>query len=738
MKPIYIFILMLCTHPFFSKAQSQLDLVPLPVQTELQEGTFSLHPDSRFIVSPSAEETANYLALRLRAATKYRLPVVKTNNPLGQKRGGDLILELSGSVSGIPKEGYKLSINTENIIVTAGDASGLFYGVQTLMQLLPPVVYSGNVTGWEVWKAPCLTITDYPRFGHRGMMLDVSRQFYDVATVKKYLDWMAMHKLNVFHWHLTDDNGWRIEIKKYPKLTQLGAWRGPNEVLPPSYGSGGKRYGGFYTQNEIKDVVAYAQKLHINIIPEVDLPGHSKAVVATYPEIRCESKDLSLSVNGENMNLWCIAREDNYKMLENIMTEIAALFPWDYIHIGGDEVNPAPWRECPHCQALMAKEGMTNVMDLQAYFVKRMEKIVEKLGKKMIGWDEIADRGTLSPNTAVTAWRGVKQGMEAIKKGYYTIMQPGPFAYLDMKQTPEERGHSWAGIISLEKVYSLDPTGASQISASERPKLLGVQVGLWSELIDRPVRFAEYQLYPRLCAMAEVGWTPQEQRVWEEFNMRIGRTHLDRLYEMGIAFRVPPPTVQYTNGMIVITPPYPWSVVRFTDDESTPNPQSPIAHYPIITQEPWKYRFATFYKDRYVSHVVAGAAKTYQKPATTVEASFTLPPNAALSNLTDYKVNTYVRSTGVLKKGDYLLYKFDTPLDSKKITVVTGIPSIAIYYVESGYVAYSLDGINFIKAGDLEYGCLTFTPPKGIKAVKIVAEEGNYSVQNVFTDLWIE
>ncbi|MCL2727865.1 MAG: beta-N-acetylhexosaminidase, partial [Bacteroidales bacterium] len=389
MHRFYVTILLMLAIPVTICAQKPLDLVPLPVETEIHQGVFSLQNDSRLLIVPGAEETANYLALKLRHATGYQLPMIKTSVPGGQKRKGDIVLEISNQEKNLQKEGYTLLVDANNVAIVAPDAAGLFYGVQSLLQLLPPVVYSGQVTGWEEWVVPCLQIRDHPRFGYRGLMLDVSRQFYSVATVKKYLDWMAMHKLNVFHWHLTDDNGWRLEIKKYPKLTQLGAWRGPNEVLPPTYGSGNKRYGGFYTQQEIKDIVAYAQKLHINIIPEVDLPGHAKAAVATYPEIRCESNDLSLSVNGENLNLWCVGREANYKMLDGIIAEMAKLFPWEYIHIGGDEVNPAPWKECPHCQALFAKEGMTDIMDLQTYFVKRMEQIVHKYGKKMIGWDEI-------------------------------------------------------------------------------------------------------------------------------------------------------------------------------------------------------------------------------------------------------------------------------------------------------------------------------------------------------------
>jgi len=721
-----------CLFSTMAFAQNHLDLVPLPVQLMREEGSYLFTKETRIAVSVGAEETGAHLAQKLRDATKYPFPIVK------QKRLGDVVLELSPQNLDLPKEGYMLVVNREGVTITAKETSGLFYGVQTLLQLLPPTIYSGHPTGWEAWSVPALTIKDYPRFGHRGLMLDVSRQFYDVATVKKYLDWMAAHKLNVFHWHLTDDNGWRVEIKRYPKLTQLGAWRGANEVLPPSYGSGSERYGGFYTQKEIREVVAYAQKLHINIIPEVDLPGHAKAATASYPEILCQSEDVSLSVNGENLNLWCVGREANYKMLENIITEIAQLFPWDYFHIGGDEVNPGPWRTCPHCQALMQREGMAQVMDLQVYFVKRMEKIVEKLGKKMVGWDEIIDGGAIDKKTVVHAWRSVDRGINAIRKGHPIIMQPGPYTYLDMKQTPQERGHSWAAIIGLERIYSFDPTGTAQLTPEESKLLLGVQAGLWGELLDRPARIAEYQLYPRLCALAEIGWTPQEQRIWDDFNVRVNRTHFDRMYEMGIAFRVPPPSVTYSNGMLVVTPPFDWSVVRFTADERDPTPFSPVCHYPIITKEPWKYRFATFYRDKYMSPVIAGAQKVYRSPATTVELSFPLRPRNVSASLVDYNPQTYVRSGRQLVEGDFVLFRFDEPLDTPKISVVTGIPSINLFYVEDGTVSYSLDGETFIDVGTFVYGALSFTPPKGIKAVKITMGPNNYSVQTSFMDLFIE
>ena len=738
MKKKTLYLLFLIFPLMKSQAQNFLDLIPLPTEIIQNNGTITLHKDCCIITSSETIESAEYLAYKIRSATKFIIPVIVSNYPLNEKKQGDIILFPLLNDEFVPKEGYELFIDSQNVILKSVDCSGMFYGVQTLLQLFPPVIYSGINREEENWILPTLTIKDYPRFGHRGLMLDVSRQFYEVATVKKYLDWMAMLKLNIFHWHLSDDNGWRIEIKAFPKLTEQGGWRGPNEVLPPSYGSGNKRYGGFYTQEDIKDVVTYAQKLHINIIPEIDLPGHGKAATSTYPEILCESNDVSLSVNGENINLWCVGKEQNYTMLDKIMGELAQLFPYHYIHIGGDEVNPNPWKVCPHCQDLMKKEGMKEVMELQSYFVKRMEQIVEKHGKTMIGWDEIIDNWDISNKTAITAWKSISRGINSIKKGHPTVMQPGPFTYLDMKQSSIERGHSWAAIISLERIYSFDPTGSNELTQEESKLLLGVQAGLWGELLDRPHRIAEYQLFPRLCALAEIGWTTQEKREWNDFNLRVNRTHFERMYEMGIYFRIPPPKIDYNNDTIFITPPFPWSIVRYTNNDSNPTSYSPSAPHSISTKEPWKYQFATFYRDKYISPVIAGAPKNYQKPTTTVTFSFPLQGRNRADFLTDYNHETYIRTYKTLNKDDYLIYSFDEPLNCKKITVVTGIPNIELFYVEDGYVSYSLDGINYISVGQLEYGTISFTPPNGVKSVKLTMGDANFSVQNGFCDLFIE
>jgi hexosaminidase len=448
------------------------------------------------------------------------------------------------------------------------------------------------------WKIPFVSIRDYPRFHYRGMMLDVARQFFDVSTVEQYLDWLSMHKINRFHWHLADDEGWRIEILKYPKLTSVGAWRGPNEALPPSYGSGDKRYGGYYTQKQIKEVVRYAATLHIEIIPEIDLPGHSRAAGAAYPEILCLADTMikSQPAQGDAKNVWCVGNENNFSMLKDILKEVAALFPSKTIHIGGDEVDMSIWQSCPRCLALMKKQNMSKPEELQNYFVRRLEGIIHGLGKQMAGWDEIIEGGDLDPTTSIYAWRSLQRGVASTSKGLPTIIMVGQHYYFDMAQSKYERGHNWAGLVPLEKVYSFDPADQKYFSSEQLRLIQGVQGGIWSELLNEPARFFEYQSYPRICALAEAGWTPQAERNWDDFYTRLTNSHFERMYYMGIAFRVPPPVVLYKNGTVTARLPYSNAEVRYTNDGSEPDSLSALYQAPIKEFDFTKLRFKTFYK----------------------------------------------------------------------------------------------------------------------------------------------
>jgi hexosaminidase len=568
------------------------NLMPRPVEVTPAQGAFSLTSTTPIVAGKKSKQVAVYLQQKLNRSTG--MPFKMTAIPVA----GSIELIVNASLN-IPAEGYQLSVTDKGAKVEGKDADGLFYGVQTLLQLLPPQVYASQLQSGVQWTIPVVSIKDYPRFHYRGMMLDVVRQFFDEQTVKSYIDWLAMHKINTFHWHLSDDQGWRIEIKKYPKLTSVAAWRGPNEAIAPTLGSGDKRYGGFYTQKQIKEIVRYAAERHIEVIPELDMPGHSHAAGAAYPEILCPTSrvDESKRPSSDKADAWCVGNEANFTMIANILKEVADLFPSKIIHIGGDEVNMAIWPRCPLCSSFMKKENMKTTEELQNYFVNRLDEIVHRLGKKMAGWDEILEGGKLDASTRVYAWRSLKKGQQSTEKGLPTVMMVGQNYYFDMAQSKYERGHNWAGLVPLEKVYALDPTDNSAFTPEQAKLVIGVQAAIWSELFNEPARFLDYQSYPRICAMAEAGWTPQSLRNWDDFYQRLTASHFDRMYNMGIAFRVPFPMVTYKDGLVTAVAPYPGADVRYTVDGSEPNASSARYSGSVKEFNYEKLKFKTIYKD---------------------------------------------------------------------------------------------------------------------------------------------
>lgn len=713
---------------------NSFNLVPKPKQIIVGQELFTIDKECVIITSKGVSNFNNqYLRDKLN-------PVFRFNFNITTNRSSDkfILLDLSPDLQ-MEEEGYRLTIAPEGVTILASTNAGIFYGIQTLLQLMPPEVYSGKKADLSEYSISAMEIDDAPRFSYRGGMLDVSRTFFDLDFIYRYIDWLAYHKINTFHWHLADDNGWRVEIKKYPELTSKGAWRGLNEVLPPVYGSGAGRYGGFYTQAEIKEVVKYAQDRNIEIIPEIDLPGHSKSVTATYPEVLCNTDVVGSSAQGEIFNVFCVAREENYTMLDNIIKELTKLFPSQYFNIGGDEVDMIYWANCDECQALMKKEGMEKVSDLQHYFVKRMEKIVTKHGKRMIGWDEIIEGGELEPTTAVVAWRNMKTARESLKKGQPTVMQIAEYLYVDMKYTPAERGHNWAAIIPLDRIYSFNPAGFEDLTAEEEALILGPQAGLWAELLIRPPRFAESQLYPRLCALSEMGWTPQEMRDFNDFESRLYDKHFERLYNMDIAFRIAPPVIEFKDNLLKVSSPHKSIPVRYTIDGSSPNYSSPIYKGEIVTDNPDMFRFAAFYHDLKSIDVKIDSPEKYIYPEVTIETNIGFHPRFPVSNITDYNYNTYMRSDRRVNSGDYLTYIFKEPVKAKKIGINTGIPNITFYGVTYGHVEYSYDGVNWIKGNDFKLDTAEIlNPERDIKSVRIVITGPNDAHIVAFQDLVIE
>ncbi len=718
-----ITILFALLFPIMVTAQNGngLNLIPLPQEVNQKEGVFKLTPET--VIVSKDKFTQNYLKEKIKKATNY--DIVTSTIPVSGKQA--IIFDVESGYS-IPEEGYELSVNPNEIRVKASNGKGAFYGMQTLLQLMPAAIY-GNATGEEKWVIPAVEIKDAPRFEYRGIMMDVSRTFFELDYIYQFLDWMAYHKLNKFHWHITDDNGWRIEIKKHPKLTQQGAWRGPNEVIPAAYGSGNKRYGGYYTQEQIKQVIKYASERGIEVIPEIDMPGHSKALTAVYPNIGCDNEEEYVSVNGEVRNIICVGKLDkNLKVIDDIIKEVAALFPSKILHMGGDEANFENWKNCKSCQDFMQKKGMKKEVELQHHFVHEIEKIVNKYGKTMAGWDEILENDSLTPGTWVYAWQTAKKGMESIERGFPTVMQIGEYCYFDMKQSPAERGHNWAGIVPLEKVYSFDPTGTFSLTPEQEKLVLGTQGAVWAELLNRPARISEYQYFPRSAAMSEVAWTNQDLRNYDDFYNRLTKTHYDRLHNMGIKFRVPPPAVTYEGNKLKVILPYEHAVVRYTTDASEPTASSIIYTGDITTHNPKDFRFATFFNNNNQSITVMAdnvAPATYLTPETTIESSFEGSlAKFPISNATSYDFDKNWRTTRKGKAGDYTIYKFKEPVDCKKITIETGNSNISFYSVTDGYVEYSYDGKNWIKGEQFVNGIAEITPEKPVKEVKIIFTGG--------------
>ncbi len=503
MKNIFVlFAILFC---FSSTAQV---LVPKPVDMVEGNGSFVINSKT-FIVASTPEEKKvaavfnNYLKKRGLKELTVKSDIQKIHNSIGF---------FIRKQSEIP-ESYTIRKDGVALFITGNDAAGLFYGLQTLLQLIPV----GKNYPLSIHS---LSITDYPRFPYRGMHFDVARHFSSVENVKKYIDYLAMHKFNTFHWHLTDDQGWRIEIKKYPLLTQIGSCRAQTLVGP--YGTNkydGKKHCGFYTQEEIKEVIKYAAERYINVIPEIEMPGHALAALASYNYLGCTKGPYKAAETwGVFDDVFCAGNDSTFTFLQNVLDEVVQLFPSKLIHIGGDESPKTRWKTCADCQRRIKNENLKDEHELQSYFIHRIEKYLNSKGRNIIGWDEIMEGG-LAPNATVMSWRGEDGGIAAAKQQHNVVMTPGNYLYFDHKQSNNEDSITFGGYNSLEKVYGYEPIPAV-LSETECKYILGAQANLWTEYITNPKK-VEYQLFPRIAALSEVLWTPKEKRNWEDFERRL-------------------------------------------------------------------------------------------------------------------------------------------------------------------------------------------------------------------------
>lgn len=491
---------------------SEVNIVPRPVALQVTPGSFALTPRTVINVVKGTDDVLP--ACRLFAGLVERSIGVPLEITRGKARKKAINLTVDASLG---EEAYALTVQNKSVEIKAGSARGIFYAFQTLRQLLPAGVESGEASA--SLSIQNVIIEDEPRFAYRGMMLDVARHFFPVEDVKTYIDMLALHKINRLHWHLTDDQGWRIEIKKFPRLTEIGSTR-DETVLGKNTGKYDSiPHGGFYTQEQVKDVVRYAAERCITVIPEIELPGHACAALAAYPALGCTGGPYRVATSWGVFNeVFCAGNEETFAFLEGVLEEVIPLFPSEYIHIGGDECPKVRWKACRKCQARIKAEKLADEHELQSYFVQRIERFLNAKGKKIIGWDEILEGG-ISKTATVMSWRGTKGGIEAAKLGNQVVMTPNSHAYLDYYQSKDTKNEPFAigGFVPLEKVYSLNPTEG--LNEQEASMIQGAQANLWTEYIS-DISHVQYMTLPRMAAIAEVAWTPQDLRAYDDFRER--------------------------------------------------------------------------------------------------------------------------------------------------------------------------------------------------------------------------
>ncbi|MGA1977837.1 MAG: beta-N-acetylhexosaminidase [Bacteroidales bacterium] len=510
-----------CNQEKSPRTSGNYAVIPEPVSLIGMRGNFTFSDRSRILLSPMNSETrlaADFLRNLIRNPTGIDIQVVRGD----RAERNSVFMMLDNSIKN--NEGYVLTVTPGKIIIKARSAAGLFYAVQTIRQLLPPFVEKEKIIEGIKLSVPACEIKDEPRFPYRGMHLDVGRHFFPPQVIKKYIDLMALHKMNTFHWHLTEDQGWRIEIKKYPRLTQVGAYRketliGNGDKVPYVYD--GIPYGGFYTQEEIKDIVEYARSRFVTIIPEIEMPGHSLAALASYPELSCTGGPFDVCTRwGVVEDVYCAGNEETFNFLEDVLNEVMTLFPGKYIHIGGDECPKTRWEKCQLCQKRIKDEGLKDEQELQSYFIRRIEKFFVSKGRKLIGWDEILEGG-LAPEATVMSWRGTEGGIAAARQRHDVIMTPGDYVYLDRYQGDlEGQPLAIGGYLPLERVYSYNPV-PEELTPDEQKFILGVQGNVWTEYITTPEHL-EYMACPRMFAIAETGWTPERLKDFQDFLVRFG------------------------------------------------------------------------------------------------------------------------------------------------------------------------------------------------------------------------
>lgn len=684
------------------------DIIPTPRHIKPRNGAFTILTTTQITHYSSLRSSALYLAEWL------PLAVCDYN----ADRVGDIVLRESEKLAA---EEYILDISEQGIIIDGGSAAGVHNGIETLLQLLPPQVYSHSQT--LPLRVPCCRVEDAPRFAYRGFMLDVARTFMSVEEVKAFIARLAHHKINKLHLHLSDDEAWRIDILSHPDLARKGGYRGGGSVVAARYGHSDQRYGGYYTQGQMRDIVAFAARRNIEIIPEIDLPGHSHTLARVLPEVLCRYEpDTKASLGYDTRDALCVAKEENYRLLDDIFRELADIFPSPYIHIGGDEVIASQWRRCPDCGALMRQLGKSDESELQEYFTSRLVEILEKYGKRVAVWNEASESDSLPKDALVYGWESVKACQQAATKGFQTIVMPGQWFYFDMKQSPREAGHDWAAIFDARKTLSFNLLEQG-FTAEQMGRVAGFEASFFSEIYlsqrEKDFDYIYYMTYPRICALSEVAWSGGGE--WAEFAECLRTSHYDRLAAMGINFRLFPPEVTYAEG-----------VLSAHSDE-------PAEIYYSVVGDEREYRYAepirTSTPERYAFRVRRGEAFS---PEAGVAGRFKMlrPKVAITSSMAESERYPYSGAEGygriartgrAADEGDWILYTFAEGVECRRMEIATGNKQLPRYMFNEGYIEVSYDGEQFERVGDLCDGIGVVEEPKrAIKAVRVVCtERGN-------------
>ena len=686
-------------------ADSVVGIIPQPLSVMKGEGCFTINEGTSLVFDKKLDKAASYLLDYL----PMQIQRGKKSNSIR------LILDKK-----MAKEEYSLKVHSKGIEIRGGEYAGVFNGIQSLLQLLPSEVYTKN--GNLPIEVPLVEIKDAPQYSYRGLLLDVARTFQPVDEVKRVIDYMAYCKLNKLHFHLVDSEGWRLELKKYPYIAEKAGFRGGDSPLHPVYGSFDQKYGGYYTQDELRDIVAYAAQRSIEVIPEVDMPGHSKSLGVVHPDILCNYTPDTSYTNGIDVrDVWCASKESNYQLVEDIVKELVDIFPSEYIHIGGDEVNFKWWKECPDCQQLKIEKGLKDESQVEQYFINRVSDILTKYNRKAMVWDEAVDGGLLPTTTMVTGWRGVKQCLASTQQGYPTIIMPSSVFYLDKRQYPHDKGHNSRNGLSLQTICDFTFENAG-FSDAQRKNIAGIECAFWTEIylsnIHPEGRFSdylEYMFFPRLFAVSEIAWS-QSRRSYDEMLSLLENSFYTKLDAMNAAYRLSSPIVKMEEGKIHAS----------TKDGST------IYYKDIRTDETTAYTvpldaslapyvsFQSRLNAGRSSEIALPEYYQYRNPECTVTSSLPFRENKPLERCATYKGDA--ATTRAAKAGDWVEYTFKEPLEASYIKVTMGYKHLYRRLIYNGHIEVSYDGETFVREGNLLNGLYILRPKKNICAIRVVAD----------------